>query len=63
MVGKDAAGGGRCSAGQAPRIQIITIEEALALRDRAVRLPLRRSDTFRKAASEEDGTRQGSLDL
>lgn len=46
-----------------PRIQIVTVEEALALRDRAVRLPLRRGDTFRKAAREEDAGRQGSLDL
>lgn len=46
-----------------PRIQIVTIEEALKLRDRAVRLPLRRGDTFKKAAREEDTRRQGALDL
>ncbi|WP_135501707.1 site-specific DNA-methyltransferase [Roseovarius aestuariivivens] len=46
-----------------PRIQIVTIEEALNLRDRAVRLPARRDDTFKKAAREEDRTAQGKLDL
>lgn len=46
-----------------PRIQIVTIEEALELRDRAVRLPLRRSDTFKKAAREQDTSAQGRLDL
>ena len=46
-----------------PRVQIVTIEEAMRLRDRAVRLPLRRGDTFRTAAREEDGSRQGRLQL
>ena len=46
-----------------PRIQIVTIEEALELRDRAVRLPARRDDAFRKAAREEDRGAQGKLDL
>jgi site-specific DNA-methyltransferase (adenine-specific) len=46
-----------------PRLQIVTIEDALALRDRAVRLPLRRNDTFRRAAREDDRGAQGSLDL
>jgi len=46
-----------------PRIQIVPIEEALTLRDRAVRLPARRDDTFRRAAREEDKTAQGKLDL
>ena len=45
-----------------PRIQIVTIEQALALRDRAVRLPLAR-DSFKRAAREEDGSRQGTLDM
>ncbi|MCC5983041.1 MAG: restriction endonuclease [Rhodobacteraceae bacterium] len=45
-----------------PRIQIVSIEDALQLRDRAVRLPARRDDTFRRAKRE--GARgQGSLDL
>ena len=42
---------------------IVTIEDALELRDRAIRLPLRRSDTFKTAAREEDKGAQGSLDL
>jgi site-specific DNA-methyltransferase (adenine-specific) len=46
-----------------PRLQIVTIEEALALRDRAVRLPARRDDAFKRAAREEAPGRQGSLDL
>lgn len=46
-----------------PRIQIVSIEDALQLRDRAVRMPARRDDTFRKAAREEDRTAQGKLDL
>lgn len=46
-----------------PRIQIVSIEEALKLRDRTVRRPARRDDAFRKAAREVDQTRQGSLDL
>jgi site-specific DNA-methyltransferase (adenine-specific) len=45
-----------------PKLQIVTIEEALQLRDRAVRLPARRDDAFRKAAREDGGT-QGRLDL
>jgi site-specific DNA-methyltransferase (adenine-specific) len=45
-----------------PRIQIVSIEEALQLRDRAVRLPARRDDTFKKA-KREDGGGQGSLDF
>lgn len=45
-----------------PRIQIVTIEDALALRDRAVRLPARRDDAFRKAR-REGSTGQGALDL
>ncbi|HMQ95263.1 DNA methyltransferase [Amaricoccus sp.] len=46
-----------------PRLQIVTIEEALGLRDRAVKLPARRDDAFRKAAREEAPGRQGRLDL
>jgi len=46
-----------------PRIQIVTVEEALALRDRAVRLPARRDDAFRKAAREADPTAQGKMDI
>lgn len=46
-----------------PRIQIVTIEDAMALRDRAVRLPARRDDGFKKAVREEDVRAQGALDL
>lgn len=46
-----------------PRLQIVTIDEALKLRDRSIRLPAMRADMFRKAAREGDGARQTSLDL
>lgn len=46
-----------------PRVQIVTVEEAMRLRDRALRLPLKRSDSFRAAAREEDRSRQGRLEL
>lgn len=46
-----------------PRIQIVTVEEAMALRDRAVRLPARRDDAFKRAAKEVDRGAQGALDL
>jgi site-specific DNA-methyltransferase (adenine-specific) len=45
-----------------PRLQLVTVEEALKLRDRAIRLPLARDDAP-KARREEDAGRQGSLDL
>jgi site-specific DNA-methyltransferase (adenine-specific) len=46
-----------------PKLQIVTIAQAMALRDRAVQLPLRRGDVFRRAAREEDGGRQTAMDL
>ncbi|MCA3462345.1 MAG: restriction endonuclease [Rhodobacter sp.] len=46
-----------------PRLQIVTIEQAMRLRDRAVRLPARRDDAFRRAAREEDRGAQSALDL
>ena len=46
-----------------PRIQIVTIEEAMKQRDRAVVLPARRDDTFKRAAKEVDKRAQGALDL
>jgi len=46
-----------------PRIQIVAIEAALELRNRAVRLPARRDDAFKRAAREEDKRAQGKLDL
>lgn len=45
-----------------PRIQIVTIEQAMALRDRAVRVPLPQ-DAYKKAAREVDTSRQKALDL
>ena len=46
-----------------PRIQIVTIAEAMALRDRAVRLPARGDGGFKRAAREQDTRSQGALDL
>ncbi|MBS0564036.1 MAG: restriction endonuclease [Proteobacteria bacterium] len=46
-----------------PKIQIVTIEAAMRLRDRAVQVPLRRADVFRRAAKEADTGAQGALDL
>lgn len=46
-----------------PRVQIVTIEDAMRLRDRAVQLPARRDDAFRRAAREDAPGRQGSLDI
>ncbi|BDW85797.1 site-specific DNA-methyltransferase [Roseicyclus marinus] len=65
MVAEAAAAGQYEEDGFAPvpRLQIVTIEEALQLRDRAVRLPARRDDTFKRAAREKDGKAQGQLDL
>ena len=65
MIAEAAAAGQFEMDGMAPvpRIQIVTIEQAMDLRDRAVRLPLRRDDTFKKAAREEDRGAQGALDL
>ena len=63
----EAAGAGQCSLpgldAVVPRIQIVTIGQAMALRDRAVRLPALRQDSFKRAAREADGTRQKALDL
>jgi len=46
-----------------PRLQIVTVQEALKLRDRAVRLPARREDGFRRAAREEGRGAQSAFDL
>ena len=46
-----------------PRIQIVTVQQAMALRDRAVRLPARRDDGFRRAAKEPDRGAQGALEF
>lgn len=45
-----------------PRIQIVTIAQAMELRDRALRLPAM-IDNFKKAAPEVDHSRQRSMDL
>lgn len=61
---REAAGAGQYElAGFAPvpRIQIVTIEEALALRDRAPRIPAKRNDTHKRAAPEVDSRAQGTL--
>ena len=63
----EAAGAGQYElpgyAGSVPRIQIVTIEQAMALRERAVKLPALRQDSFKRAAREEDTKSQGRLDL
>lgn len=46
-----------------PRLQIVTVEDAMRLRERAVQLPARRDDAFKRAAREENTARQGALDL
>ena len=46
-----------------PRLQIVTVEQAMRLRERAVHLPARRDDAFKRAAREEAPHRQGALDL
>lgn len=46
-----------------PRIQIVTIEQAMALRDRAVRFPARGDGGFKRAAKEEDRGAQRAFDL
>ena len=43
------------------RLQIVTVEQALAMRERAVEMPARRDDTFKRAPKEEKV--QGRLDL
>ena len=45
-----------------PRLQIVTVEAAMRLRERAVQLPARRDDSFRKSAREERGG-QGAFEL
>ena len=46
-----------------PRLRIVTIEQAMTLRERSLHLPARHNDTFKRAAREEDSRRQGALDL
>ena len=65
MVKEAAAAGQHEEPGFAPvpRLQIVTVDDAMRLRDRAVELPARRDDTFKRAAREVDTGRQGALDL
>ena len=65
MVTEAAAAGQHAEDGfsPVPRLQIVPIEEALRLRDRAVALPARREDAFRRAPREADPARQGKLDI
>jgi len=46
-----------------PRIQIVTIEQALAKGPCAVDTPLRHGDPYRRAPRVTDPTRQGALNL
>lgn len=46
-----------------PRIQIVTIEDAIHKRAKAVDLQARHNDTFKKPAKEEDATRQKAMEL
>lgn len=62
----EAASAGQCTIegfAPVPRIQIVTIQQAMDLRDRALILPARRDDTFKKARREVDHRAQGKLDL
>jgi site-specific DNA-methyltransferase (adenine-specific) len=65
MVTEAAAAGQYEEPGFAPvpRIQIVAIEEAMRMRDRALQLPARRDDAFRRAAREDASDRQGKLEL
>jgi site-specific DNA-methyltransferase (adenine-specific) len=44
-----------------PKCQIVTIEEAMALRDRSIRLPARRGDSFKPAPKEKAKPTTGDL--
>lgn len=46
-----------------PRLQIITVEEAMEKGPRAVNTPLRHGSPYKRAAREEDTRAQGALDL
>ncbi|MBF9046667.1 site-specific DNA-methyltransferase [Rhodobacterales bacterium LSUCC0031] len=65
MIAEAAAAGQHTEPGftPVPRIQIVTIEDAMRLRERAVQLPARRADSFRRAPREEDRGAQGQLGL
>jgi site-specific DNA-methyltransferase (adenine-specific) len=65
MIAEAAAAGLHEEPGFAPvpRLQIVTVADAMGLRKRAVQLPARREDTFKRAPREENSGRQGALDL
>jgi site-specific DNA-methyltransferase (adenine-specific) len=65
MIAEAAAAGQHVEPGftPVPRLQIVTIADAMALRERAVQLPARRADSFRRAPREEDRSAQGRLEL
>jgi len=66
MIAEAAGAGhyvGKDDSRPVPKIQIVRIEDAMRLRERAVDLPLRRADVFKRAAKEEDKGAQGALDL
>lgn len=65
MLAEAAAAGMHEEPGFAPvpRLQIVTIEDAMRLRERAVTLPARRDDAFKPAARDERQGRQGALDI
>ena len=46
-----------------PRLQIVTVEQLLTSPAPPIRIPMARSDTYKKAAREERTGRQGSLDI
>ena len=46
-----------------PRIQIVTVEQAIQPHARAVNLADHHNDTFKRAAREEVSGRQSALDL
>ncbi len=63
MTAEAAAAGQHVEPGFAPvpRIQIVTIEAAMALRDRAAQIPARLGSTQKVAPREKDRTAQGKL--
>jgi site-specific DNA-methyltransferase (adenine-specific) len=65
MIAEAAAAGQHVEPGftPVPRLQIVTIEDAMRLRERVVQLPARRADSFRRAPREEDRSAQGRLEL
>ena len=46
-----------------PRLQFVTVEQLLASPAPPIRIPMARSDTYKKAAKEERSGQQGALDL